>query len=135
MGNKRDRPEPRERRSPNATVANISEDFIKSLAIPELPEGLPTRLEEALRARVNALLYQLHEAKHERYVKVLEIRLAREAHRAVLTAHELHLHDAEVLYARFRRLIEELGYEGTDVGFVRGPAADEGDGGSSSHGR
>ena len=116
---KRDRPEPRERRSPDATVANVSEDFIKGLNIPALPEGIPSRLEDALRARISSLLFHLREAKRERYVKVLEVRLAREAHRAVLTAHELHLRDAEVLYAQFRRLLEDLGYRSTDVGFTR----------------
>ena len=129
MGNKRDRPEPRDRRSPDATVANFSNDFMEGLGIPALPEGIPQRLEEALRARVNALLYQLREAKRERYVKVLEVRLAREAHRAVLTAHELHLRDADVLYASFRRLLEDLGYKATDVGFARGAAPDGGEAG------
>jgi hypothetical protein len=128
MSNKRDRPEPRERRSPDATVANVSDDFIKGLNIPELPEGIPARLEDALRVRINALLYQLREAKRERYLKVLEVRLAREAHRAVLTAHELHLRDADVLYATFRRLVHELGYKSVDVGFARAAPPEAGAG-------
>jgi len=125
MGNKRDRPEPRERRSPDATVANVSDDFMKGLGIPDLPEGIPQRLEDALRVRINALFYQLREAKRERYIRVLEVRLAREAHRAVLTAHELHLRDADVLYATFRRLVQDLGYKSTDVGFTRVEAPPE----------
>lgn len=118
MSNKRDR-EPRERRSPDATVANVSDDFIEGLNIPELPEGIPSRLEDALRTRISSLLFHLREAKRERYVKVLEVRLVREAHRAVLTAHELHLHDADVLYATFRSLVQDLGYKSTDAGFTR----------------
>ena len=121
MGKKRDRPEPRERRSPLARVVNVSEDFIRDLDIPALPENIPQRLEEAIRARVNALFFHLREAAKERYVKVLEVRLVREAFRAVLTAHELRLADSEVLYATFRRLVDELGYDSADVGFMKRP--------------
>jgi hypothetical protein len=119
MSHKRDRPEPRERRSPDATVANMSEDFMSGLDIPALPDAIPQRLEEALRARVNAFLFQLREARKEQYVKVLEVRLVRDAFRAVLTAHELNLGDSEVLYAQFRHLVEELGYKPSDVGFTK----------------
>jgi hypothetical protein len=125
MTKKHDRSEPRERRSPTATLSNYSDDFIADLDIPKLPDGIPQRLEEALRARVNALLFQLREAKKEQWVKVLEVRLVREAFRAVLTAHELALADSEVLYATFRHLVEDLGYESTDVGFVRRPTPEE----------
>ena len=125
MTKRRDRPEPRERRSPDATLANVTDDLMAGLNIPRLPEGIPQRLEEGLRARINALLFQLREAKREQWVKPLEVRLVREAFRAVLTAHELALADADVLYAAFRRLIEDLGYERADVGFVkREPPAD-----------
>lgn len=127
MTKKRDRAESRERRSPTETGSSYSDDFIQELGIPGLPEGIPQRLEEAIHARVNALLYQLREARKERYVKVLEVRLVREAFRAVLTAYELKLADAEVLYATFRRQVQELGYEPTDVGFVKisGPDGEE----------
>jgi len=119
-----DHGEPRERRSPTATLTNTDE-FIADLNLPQLPEGIPQRLEEALRARVNALLFQLREAKREQWVKVLEVRLVREAFRAVLTAHELAIADSEVLYATFRHLVDELGYDTTDVGFVKRPVPGE----------
>ena len=125
MTKKHDRTEPRERRSPTATLSNYSDDFIADLEIPSLPDGIPQRLEEALRGRVNALLFQLREAKREQWVKVLEVRLVREAFRAVLTAYELKITDAEVLYATFRHLVEDLGYETTDVGFVKRPPPTE----------
>jgi len=124
MTRKHEHSEPRERRSPNATLTNTDE-FIADLNLPPLPEGIPQRLEEGLRARVNALLFQLREAKREQWVKVLEVRLVREAFRAVLTAHELAIADCDVLYATFRRLVDELGYEPTDVGFVRRPTPEE----------
>ncbi|MEW5852549.1 MAG: hypothetical protein AB2A00_27430 [Myxococcota bacterium] len=85
--------------------------------IPELPHQLPQRLVEAVVARVESLLFHLRQARTERYVRALEVRLVRDAHQAVLTAHELHLPDAEVSYAQFRKLVEELGYERTDIGF------------------
>jgi hypothetical protein len=52
-------------------------------------------------------------------VGALELRLVRDAHRAVLTAYELGLADAEALYGDFRKLVEELGYERTEVGYRR----------------
>jgi len=119
MTRRRERSEPRERRSPTATVANYSDDFIQELAIPPLPEAIPQRLEEALRARINALFFRLREAKKEQYIKVLEVRLVRETYQAVLTAHELGIADSEVLYAAFRHLIEDLGYEAADIGFSK----------------
>jgi phosphoglycolate phosphatase-like HAD superfamily hydrolase len=119
MTRRRERNEPRERRSPTATVANYSDDFIVELDIPPLPEGIPQRLEEAIRARVTALLFRLREAKQEQYIKVLEVRLVREAYQAVLTAHELGIADSEVLYANFRHLVEDLDYEPADIGFVK----------------
>ena len=124
MTRKHDHSEPRERRSPTATLTNTDE-FIADLNLPQLPEGIPQRLEEALRARVNALLFQLREAKREQWVKILEVRLVREAYRAVLTAHQLAIADSEVLYATFKHLVEDLGYESTDVGFVKRPSPDE----------
>lgn len=111
--------EPRERRSPTETVGNYTDDFMEDLDLPTLPGKIPSRLEEALRTRIKALLYRLREAKSERYVKLIEIRLVREAMQAVLTAHELGLSDSEALYAEFRRLVEELGYESTQVGFAK----------------
>jgi hypothetical protein len=119
MTKKHDRSEPRERRSPTATASNFTDDFIADLDIPGLPEAIPQRLEEALRTRVNALLFQLREAKQKQWVKVLEVRLVREAYHAVLAAYELGLADSEVLYATFRHLVEDLGYDSTDVGFVK----------------
>jgi hypothetical protein len=119
MTKKHDRPEPRERRSPTETLTSYGDEFIADLNLPQLPDGIPQRLEEALRARVNAFLFQLREAKREQWVKVLEVRLLRDAYRAVLTAYELGLDDSEVLYATFRHLIADLGYDSTDVGFVK----------------
>lgn len=119
MSNKRERSQPRERLSPTNTVSDYSDDFIESLRIPQLPEQIPGRLEEAIRKRITALLYLLKEAKREQYVGTLEIRLVRDAHRAVLTAYELGISDSEVFYASFRQLVEELGYERTDVGFCK----------------
>jgi hypothetical protein len=124
MTRKHDHTEPRERRSPTATLTN-TDDFIADLDLPALPDGIPQRLEEALRARVNALLFQLREAKKEQWVKVLEVRLVREAFRAVLTAHELRVADSEVYYATFRHLVDELGYDSADVGFTKRPTPEE----------
>lgn len=124
MGSKRDRSEPRERRSPTETVGNYTDDFMEDLGLPRLPGKIPQRLEEALRARIKAILYRLREAKAERYVKTIEIRLVREALSSVLTAHELGLSDSEALYADFRRLVEDLGYESTQVGFAKRPSDD-----------
>ena len=72
------------------------------------------------------MLFFLREAKHERYVKVFEVRLLREATRAVLTAGELGLADRGVIYAAFRRAVEDLGYESVDAGFIK-RADSEGD--------
>ena len=119
MSSKRDRTEPRERRSPTETVGNYTDDFMKDLGLPTLPGKIPQRLEEALRTRIRALLYRLREAKAERYVQTIEIRLVRDALQSVLTAHELGLSDSEALYAEFRRLVEDLGFESTQVGFVK----------------
>ncbi len=118
MTRKHESHEARERRSPNATLTNTDE-FIADLNLPQLPEAIPQRLEEALHARVNALLFQLREAKKQQWVKVLEVRLVREAFRAVVTAHEFQIQDCDVFYANFRHLVDELGYESTDVGFVK----------------
>lgn len=120
MSHKRDRSEPRARRSPTQTVGDYSDDFIAELGLPELPGNIPQRLEDALRARIKALFFRLHEAKSEKYVLAIEIRLVREAMQAVLTAHELGLSDSEALYATFRQLVQELGYESTQVGFAKG---------------
>lgn len=117
MSKKRDRTNPRARLSPTHTLANASDDFIDSLRIPSLPDHIPGRLEEALLKRINAFIYQLREARKDQYVEILEIRLVRDAHRAVLTAFELGLNEAEVFYATFRQLVEDLGYERTDVGY------------------
>jgi hypothetical protein len=119
MSRKKDPSRPKVRFSPTKTVANLSDDFVEGLTIPELPEQIPQRLETALRRRVAAYLYQLREAKKAQYVPALEIRLLRDAHRAVLTAYELGLSESDVYYAEFRRLVEELGYERTDVGFKK----------------
>ena len=66
MGKKRDRSEPREQRHPMATVANVSDDFIDQFNLPTLPDSIPARLEEALRARIDALFFRLKEAKSEK---------------------------------------------------------------------
>jgi len=100
-------------------VEHISEDFIRDLHIPPLPPQVPLRLERALRDRVEALLFRLKEANAKKYVEPLEIRLVRDAHRVVLTAYELGVPEAEVWYASFRGLVEELGYERVDVGFAK----------------
>ncbi len=111
----------RERLSPNATVADLSDELLDRLGIPELNANVPERLAEGLAARVEALLFHLDEAKRKQYVRAVEIRLVREAYRAVLTAYELDLADSEVWYARFRQLVEELGYLRTEVGFSKPP--------------
>ncbi len=115
--------QPRPRLSPTTTLADASDDFMAQLEIPDLPGQLPERLTEALGRRVDALLYQLERARHERWIDPLEVRLVRDAHCAVVTAWELGLHDGEVHYARFRDLVEALGYERTDVGFRKVPPA------------
>jgi hypothetical protein len=120
MDRKRERSTSRERLSPTATLSNLSDEFMAGLRIPALPEQIPQRLESAVRTRVNALLFRLKEAKNEQYVRVLEARLVRDSLRAVLTAFELGLADREVMYATFRRAVEELGYESADAGFIKG---------------
>ncbi len=65
------------------------------------------------------LLYCLREAKQRRYAGAFEVRLLRDAHRAVLAAYELDLPDCQVYYAEFRKLAEELGYARVDVGYIR----------------
>jgi hypothetical protein len=101
------------------TVAHLTDDMIADLNIPSLPDTIPQRLETAVVARVEAFLYQLKTAEKERYVRPLEVRILRDAHRAVLTACELDIKDAHVYYAKFRHLAEALGYERSEVGFSR----------------
>ncbi len=100
-------------------MSHVTDDLIAELGIPGLPESIPQRLEQAIQARVEAFLFHLREAAQKRYIRPLEVRLLRDAQRAVLTAIELGLHDGEIYYAKFRRLVEALGYEKTDVGFRR----------------
>jgi hypothetical protein len=119
MTRKRDRDPSVPRLSPTHTVARLTDDLIEEMNIPELPDSIPTRLADAVRRRVQALLYCLQEAKRRRYVGALEVRLVRDAHRAVLTAYELGLPDGEIFYAKFRDLVQDLGYERTDIGFTR----------------
>ncbi len=119
MSRKRTHDGPRPRRSPTRTLADASDVFVEKLDIPDLPERIPERLAEALCRRVEALLYQLDRAAHERWRKPLEVRLVRDTHRAVLTAYELGVSESEVYYARFRELVTALGYERTDVGFSK----------------
>lgn len=119
MTRRRDRDPSVPRLSPTNTVARLTDDLIEEMNIPELPDSIPTRLADAIRRRVQALLYCLQEAKRRRYVGALEVRLVRDAHRAVLTAYELGLPDGEIFYAKFRDLVQDLGYERTDIGFTR----------------
>lgn len=97
----------------------MTDGWIAELNIPELPGHIPERLDEAIRARVEALLFRLREAKSAGYVRALETRLVRDAHRAVLTAVELDVADARVYYSQFRDLVADLGFERCDVGFKR----------------
>jgi hypothetical protein len=124
MTRRRDETEPRARLSPTATVEHLTDDLMAAFAIPPLPDSVPQRLADAIQRRVTALLYCLREAKTRRYVGALEIRLVRDAFRAVLTAYELQLPDCAVHYATFRQLVEDLGYEHVEVGFCRRPQAD-----------
>lgn len=117
MSKKKDKP--KLRLSPTDTVAHLTDDLIAGLDIPRLPESIPERLADAIRRRAEAYLYALKEARQQRYVGALEIRLLRDAHRAVLTAYELGLPDGAVYYAQFRSLVEQLGYERAEVGFKR----------------
>ncbi len=117
MGKKRERSPARERLSPTKTVAHLTDDFVASLGVPELPGHPPERLASAVRERCEALLFHLERARSKEYAHPFEVRLVRDAHRIVLTAFELGVPDAEVVYARFRRLVEELDYERVDVGF------------------
>jgi hypothetical protein len=116
---KKKRDEPKQRLSPTRTFEHLSAEFVAELNLPELPDSIPDRLAEAVRRRVTAFLYWLKVAKKDQYASPLEIRLVRDAHRAVLTAYELGLTEAEVYYASFRKLVEALGYERTDVGFTK----------------
>ena len=119
MTKRGDRTDPKARISPVATLSHISDDFVAELNIPGLPESVSQRLADAMLRRIQALLYHLREAKHRQYVRALEIRLVREAYRAVLTAYELGLPDCEVHYGTFRQLVEDLGYERVEVGFAK----------------
>ena len=119
MSKKRERSQPRERLSPVRTVANVTDEFVDSLNIPDLPPNIPDRLADGIKQRIEAFLYHLKESRKARYAPILELRLVRDAHRAVLTAYELALPEAEVFYARFRRLVEDLGYVRTEVGYTR----------------
>ncbi len=103
--------------SPTQTVSNLTDDFIEEMEIPPPPENVPQRLAEAIQRRITALLYHLREARRRAYIGPLEIRLVRDAYRAVLTAYELQLPESEVHYATFRQLVEQLGYERVEVGF------------------
>lgn len=118
MSHKRSRTE-REHRSPTATVANMTDGLVASLNIPALSANVPQRLQDDLKARIDALLFALREARQRQYVRALEIRLVRDAMGAVLTAHELGLKDADVWWAELRHLAEDLGFERTDVGFMK----------------
>jgi hypothetical protein len=97
----------------------MTDAWIAELNLPALPHSIPQRLDEAIRTRTEALLFQLREAKSAGYVRAFETRLVRDAHRAVLTAVELDVEDARVYYSQFRDLVEQLGYERCDVGFKR----------------
>jgi hypothetical protein len=107
----------KERLSPTQTVSNLTDDLMEQMEIPPLPETVPQRLADAVQRRIAALLYQLREARRRAYVGPLEVRLVRDAYRAVLTAYELQLPESEVHYATFRQLVEDLGYERVEVGF------------------
>ena len=117
MARRDDSTERKPRRSPTQTVAHLTDDFVEGLHIPELPGQVPARLRKALKERTAALLFRLDEAKKAQYHGPFEVRLVRDAHRAVLTSCELGLPEGEVDYARFRELAAELGYERTEVGF------------------
>ncbi len=117
MGRKRERSQTKERLSPTHTVANLTDDFMDDLNMPQLPERIPARLADALHKRVQAMLYHMRVATQERYVGAMELRLVRDAHRAVLTAYELGIKDSETYYAAFRRQAEEMGYERCEVGY------------------
>ncbi len=106
--------------SPIKTVAHLTDQFIEDLDLPPLPDS-PQRLADAVRDRINAHLFRLKESRRDRYHTPFEIRLVRDTHRIVLTAYELGLPDAEAHYAQFRELVEEMGYERTDVGYRRKP--------------
>ncbi len=103
--------------SPNETVMHLTDDFARDLEVPTLPDQIPARLADALRRRVQAYLFYLREARRERYVPAMEIRLIRDAQRAVLTAFELNLSEKEVFYAEFRQSLEALGYQRCEAGY------------------
>lgn len=109
--------DPKERLSPTATVSHLTDDLIEQMGIPPPPDNIPQRMAEAIQRRTLALLYQLREAKRREYIKALEVRLVRDAYRAVLTAYELNVPDCESYYATFRQHVEALGYESVEVGF------------------
>lgn len=124
MSRKKDDSSTVSRLSPTATLSHVTDELMKEFNIPALPENVPARLEEAIRKRVQALLYAIKEARTRRYAPVLETRLIRDAYRAVLTAYELGLADGEVYFAQFRSLVEEMGYERAAIGFKKGEGAE-----------
>jgi len=117
MTRKKEESQTRARLSPTATVAHLTDQLVDAMNIPALPDNVPSRLADAIRRRVQSLLFALKEARQQRYVGALEVRLVRDAFRAVLTAYELHLPEGEIFYAKFRELVEALGYERTEIGF------------------
>ena len=119
MAKKHTLSDPRNKMSPLNTVAHLTDGFIDDLQLPGLPDGIPDRLTQAIRERVNAHLFRLKEAKQVQWHKPFEVRLVRDAHRIVLTAYELGLPEAEAYYATFRELAEDLGYHRVDVGYRR----------------
>jgi hypothetical protein len=119
MAKKHTLSDPRNKMSPLNTVAHLTDEFINDLQLPELPGGIPDRLSNAVRERVNAHLFRLKEAKQVQWHKPFEVRLVRDAHRIVLTAYELGMPEAEAYYATFRQLAEDLGYRRADVGYQR----------------
>jgi len=119
MSRRRRDNKPKARLSPTKSVAFLTDDFMDDLDIPELPDQIPRRLEEAIVTRMKALFYHLKEAKKSKYSRPFEIRLVRDAHRIVLTAYELDIAYSQIYYAEFKELVEALGYERTDAGYKK----------------
>ena len=114
---RRTRGESKPRFNPNETVMHLTDDFARGLNVPALPDRIPDRLADALKRRVQAYIFHLQQASGGRYAPAMEIRLIRDAQRAVLTAFELNLPDREVTYAEFRRAVEALGYQRCEAGY------------------
>ncbi|MBU0461661.1 MAG: hypothetical protein KJ574_03675 [Nanoarchaeota archaeon] len=116
---RRDRDETREPPPavpPNATLDNITDNYIDSLDLPQLPK-IPDRLEDAVKKRGEACLYHLRHAVRQRMPRPYELRMAVCVRDVISTANELGMSEAKKWNGEFRQIMKDLGYERIDLGY------------------